>query len=35
MIAAIQEAYPDLSIRRLCALVGTGRTLVLHTPVAR
>ena len=26
MIAAMHDAYPDLSIRRLCALVGAGRT---------
>jgi putative transposase len=26
MIAAMHEAYPALSIRRLCALVGAGRT---------
>jgi putative transposase len=26
MIAVMHEAYPDLSIRRLCALTGTGRT---------
>ncbi len=26
MIAAMQEAFPMLSIRRLCALVGAGRT---------
>jgi transposase InsO family protein len=26
MIAAMHAAYPDLSIRRLCALVGAGRT---------
>ncbi len=26
MIAAAHAAYPDLSIRRLCAAVGTGRT---------
>ena len=26
MIAAMHEAYPDLSIRRLCALAGAGRT---------
>ena len=26
MIAAMHAAYPDLSLRRLCALTGTGRT---------
>jgi putative transposase len=26
MIVAMHEAYPDLSIRRLCELIGTGRT---------
>ncbi len=26
MIAAMHDTYPDLSIRRLCALVGAGRT---------
>jgi len=26
MIASAQEAYPDLSLRRLCAAVGAGRT---------
>lgn len=26
MITVMHEAYPDLSIRRLCALTGTGRT---------
>ena len=26
MIAIVREAYPELSIRRLCDLVGTGRT---------
>ena len=32
MIAAMREAYPDLSIRRLCALVGAGRTWYYTRP---
>ena len=34
MIAAIHAAYPDLSIRRLCALVGVGRTWYYARPTA-
>lgn len=32
MIAAMHAAYPDLSIRRLCALVGAGRTWYYTRP---
>jgi transposase InsO family protein len=34
MIANMREAYPDLSIRRLCALVGAGRTWYYTHPSA-
>ena len=34
MIAAAQAAYPDLSLRRLCAAVGSGRTWWYTRPSA-
>jgi putative transposase len=34
MIAAMGQAYPELSIRRLCELVGTGRTWYYTRPSA-
>jgi putative transposase len=34
MIAAMHDAYPELSIRRLCELVGTGRTWYYTCPSA-
>jgi putative transposase len=35
MIAAMQHAYPALSIRRLCAVVGAGRTWYYTHPSAK
>lgn len=32
MIAVMHDAYPDLSIRRLCELVGIGRTWYYTRP---
>ena len=32
MIAAMREAYPQLSVRRLCQLVGAGRTWYYTRP---
>jgi putative transposase len=32
MIAAVRAAYPDLSVRRLCQLTGTGRTWYYTRP---
>jgi putative transposase len=32
MIAAMREAYPQLSVRRLCALIGAGRTWCYTRP---
>lgn len=34
MIAAMVEAYPELSLRRLCAMTGTGRTWYYTHPSA-
>ena len=34
MIAAMQQAYPDLSIRRLCELTGAGRTWYYTRPTS-
>jgi len=34
MIAALRAAYPQLSVRRLCALLGAGRTWYYTRPTA-